>query len=136
MPRLYDVNLLGVLLAAVAMFFVGFIWYGLLFSDIWMAGRGYVEADLEGANPAWMGAGFLIELVTAFGIGWLMKRQNITRLPTALAFALPLALLIAVPVTSYEFVYGAYHSIAAWLVDCSHRLVTLLVGAAVLSLFD
>lgn len=136
MPRLAGVNLVGVLLAAVAMFFVGFIWYGMLFSEIWMAGRGFVEADFESANPAWMAGGFLIELVMAFGIGWLMRRQNISVFSTAISFALPLGILIAVPLASYEFVYGVQHSIGAWLVDASHRVVTVLVGAAVLSLLD
>ncbi|MCI4645207.1 MAG: DUF1761 domain-containing protein [Hyphomonadaceae bacterium] len=136
MPRIAGVNLVGVLLAAVAMFFVGFLWYGLLFSDIWMAGRGYVEADFEGANQAWMAGGLLIELVMAFGLGWLLKRQGISMMSTALAFALPLGLLIAVPLASYEFIYGLQHSVGAWLVDASHRVVTLLVGAAVLSLLD
>ena len=136
MPRVSGVNVVGVFVAALAMFFVGFVWYGLLFSDTWMAGRGYVLEDMEGANPAWMAGGFLIELVMAFGIGWLMKRANISRLSTGVGFALPLALLTALPLTSYEFVYGAYHSVGAWLVDVSHRVVVMLVGAAVLSFFD
>ena len=40
MPKIAGVNVLGVLLAAVAMFFIGFIWYGLLFTEPWMAANG------------------------------------------------------------------------------------------------
>ena len=40
MPKITGVNVLGVLLAAVAMFFIGFIWYGLLFTEPWMAANG------------------------------------------------------------------------------------------------
>lgn len=136
MPRIFGVNLLGVILASIAMFFVGFVWYGLAFTDIWMAGRSYTDANFENANPAWMGAGYLIEFVAALGIGWLMKKAGISTLGSAVAFGLVLALLIGVPMRSYEFVYGAYHDTGAWLVDASHVIATFVVGSAVLSRFD
>lgn len=43
MPKIFGINALGVLLAAVAMYFMGFIVYGLLATDIWMGARGYTE---------------------------------------------------------------------------------------------
>lgn len=136
MPRLLGVNVLGGFLAAIAMFMVGFVWYGLAFSQIWMDARGFELAQFEGQSPAWLAGGFLIEIVAAFGIGWLMKRLGISTFGAAVGFAVTLALLIGVPLMSYEFVYGAFHSVAGWLVDASHILVTIVAGAAVLSFFD
>lgn len=63
MPRIVGVNTVGALLAAGAMFFVGFLVYGVLFSDTYMNARGFADADYEGNGQAWMFAGFLIELV-------------------------------------------------------------------------
>ena len=136
MPKLMGVNVLGAVLAALAMFIIGFVWYGVLFQDIWMAARGYSGADLAEPNPAWMAAGFVLELIAAFGIGWLMKRNGVSRLGPAVAFAVPLSLLIAAPMVSYEFVYGLYHSASGWIVDVTHIIATFAAAAAVLSFFD
>ena len=52
MPKLAGVNLLGVLLAALAIYFVGFVWFGLLFQDLWVNANGYTEAQLtENFSP-------------------------------------------------------------------------------------
>lgn len=136
MPRVMGVNMLGVLLAALAMWMIGFVWYGVAFSDAWMASRGYVDADFEGSHPAWMAGGFVLELVAALGIGWLMKRLGVSTLGAAVGFGLTLALLIALPMISYEVVYSAEHSLNGWLIDASHVIATFVAGAAVLSFFD
>lgn len=136
MPRVMGVNMLGALLAALAMFFIGFVWYGLLFTDMWMAARGYDASQLEGQDPAWMAGGFVLEFLAAFGIGWLMKRVGVSTLGAAAAFGLTLSLLIAAPMVSYEYVYGAFHHTGGWLVDVSHVLATFVAAAAVLSFFD
>jgi hypothetical protein len=110
MPRLSGVNLLGVLLAAIVMFFVGFLFYGMLFSGHWMAARGYMADMAAGANPAWMAGGFLIELV--------------------------LAVVVALPILAYDFVYGFYHYLPNLMVDWGHILVSIGLAGAVLSFFD
>lgn len=136
MPRILGVNAAGVLLAAVAMFFVGFVFYGILFSDVFMEARGITAADAEGQNPAWMGAGFLIELVAALGIGWVIKAKGATGLVPCLMTGLVLAVLVALPMLSYEFVYGARHHVPGAMVDWGHVLVSFAAGGAVLSFFD
>lgn len=155
MPRLAGVHILGLVLAALAIFFVGFIWYGLLFTEPWMNANGLffvddaktsmqwltadglntVSAD-AGPDPMVMGLGFLLSLVLAFGIGWHMKQKGITKLATAVLFALWLSLLIGVPLMAYDFVYTPGFHLAGFLVDASHTVVTFIVGAAVLSFFD
>jgi hypothetical protein len=136
MPRLSGVNLVGVLLAALVMWILGFVWYGVLFSEAWMAGNGYTEAMFEGQSGLWMAAGFLIPLILAFGLGWHMKQKSITKLNTAVLFALWLALLIGVPLMMYNYVYSPYHSWQVLLIDGSHTIATFVAGAAVLSFFD
>lgn len=41
-----------------------------------MAARGYSADMAAGANPAWMASGFLIALVLAFGLGWVLKLKG------------------------------------------------------------
>ncbi|MEM7459458.1 MAG: DUF1761 domain-containing protein [Pseudomonadota bacterium] len=97
MPKIAGVNMLGVLLAAIAKFIVGFIWYGLLFTEPWMAANGLFFADEAkttmqwlsadglqtvaadaGPNPMIMLAGFVLSLVLSFGLGWHMQQKNIS----------------------------------------------------------
>lgn len=136
MPRLMGVNLLGVLLAALVMFFVGFIFYGMLFTDIWMTARGYTPNMFEDQSGAWMGVGFLIEIVLALALGWLLKAKGVSSLGSAVGVGVCAAILFGFPLLSYEFAYGAHHSVPGLLVDWGHILVGFVAGAAVLSVFD
>ncbi|MEL7230928.1 MAG: DUF1761 family protein [Pseudomonadota bacterium] len=155
MPRLAGVHLLGLVLAGLAIYFVGFIWYGLLFTEPWMNANGLFFADEAkktmqwltadglqsvaadaGPDPMIMGLGLLLSLVLAFGLGWHMKQKGITKLATAVLFALWLSLLIGVPLMAYDLVYVPGLHIGGFLVDASHTVVTFIAGAAVLSFFD
>ncbi|MEM1087396.1 MAG: DUF1761 domain-containing protein [Pseudomonadota bacterium] len=155
MPKIAGVNLLGVILAAVAMFFVGFIWYGVLFTEPWMGANGLFFTDetkqtmqwltaeglqsvqaAAGPNPMVMLWGFVLSLALSFGIGWHMKQKGITKLGTALLFGLWLSLLIGVPLMAYDTVYTPYGSLIGLFVDGSHTVATFLAASAVLSFFD
>lgn len=153
MPRLANVNLLGVLLAAIAIYFVGFIWYGLLFAEpymnaigvyfgegmesvTWMTPEGARTEEQMPMEMTWMLAGMLIPIVLAFGLGWHMKQKAISSLQSAVSFGLWLSLLIGVPLMAYALVYTPWHSVVGFLVDASHTVVTFVVGCAILSFFD
>jgi uncharacterized protein DUF1761 len=155
MPKIAGVNILGVLLGAVAMYFVGFIWYGLLFTEPWMAANGLFFADEAKTTMQWLTAdgvqtlsrdagpdpivmlwGFVLSLVLTFGLGWHMKQKNISKLSTAALFGLWMSLLIGVPLMAYDAVYTPFGSIMGLFVDGSHTVVTFVAACAVLSLFD
>ncbi|MHA7900314.1 MAG: DUF1761 domain-containing protein [Henriciella sp.] len=155
MPKIAGVNLLGVLFGALAMFFIGFIWYGLLFSEPWMNANGLyftdeakttmqwltadglqtLQAD-AGPNPMIMLAGFALSLILTFGLGWHMKQKNISTLGTAVLFGLWISLLIGVPLMAYDMIYTPFGSVMGLFVDGSHTVVTFIAACAVLSFFD
>ena len=60
-------NILGVIVAAVAAFVLGGIWYSpLLFAKSWQASAALSDADLKARNPGLMfGLSFLLALVAA-----------------------------------------------------------------------
>lgn len=155
MPKIAGVNVLGVLLAAVAMFFIGFIWYGVLFQEPWMAANGLFFADpakeyiqwlsadgiqstsaAMGPDPMIMLAGFVLSLVLSFGLGWHMKQKNISKLGTAVLFGLWISLLIGLPLIAYDTVYTPYGSLMGFFVDGSHTVATIIAACAIMSLFD
>ena len=155
MPKIAGVNGLGVVLGAVAMFFVGFIWYGLVFTEPWMAANGLFFADEAketmqwltanglqtvstdaGPDPMTMLMGFVLSLVLSFGLGWHMKQKSISKLGTAALFGLWMSLLIGVPLMAYDTVYTPYGSLMGLFVDGSHTVVTFVAACVVLSFFD
>lgn len=155
MPKIAGVNPLGVFLAAVAMYFVGFIWYGFLFTEPWMAANGLFFADEAkttmqwltadglqslsadaGPNPMVMLWGFVLSLVLSFGLGWHMNQKNISKLGTAALFGLWMSLLIGVPLMAYDTVYTPYGSLMGLFVDGSHTVATFVAACVVLSFFD
>ena len=154
MPKIAGVNLLGVLLGAIAMFFIGFVWYGLLFTQPWMEANGLflsgegesavmqwltaegVQSSAGGSDPMIMLAGFVQSLVLCFGLGWFMKQQAVTGTSAAVMFGLWASLLIGVPLAAYDAIYTPWHSIAGLLVDGSHTVATFIVACAILAMFD
>lgn len=155
MPKIAGVHPLGVLLGAVAMFFVGFIWYGLLFTEPWMSANGlfftdetkqtmqWLTADgLEtvardaGPNPMVMLWGFVLSLVLSFGLGWHMKQKQISTLGAAAMYGLAISLLIGVPLMAYDTVYTPYGSLMGLFVDGSHTVVTFVAACMALAIFD
>ena len=71
-----EINYLAVLLAAVAFFAVGAIWYTVLFGKAWQRALGLSDEQLKGgANIALIYCGaFLCELVVAWLLGHLFAR--------------------------------------------------------------
>lgn len=138
MPRVAGVNILGGVLAAVAIYFVGFIWFGALFQELWVTANGYTDEQLaENFNPGIVfGGGALIPLVLAFAIGWLLKATHTSGLVPSIVFGAKLALVVAAPILAYGFVYNVYHSTTDLMLDIGHSLVGFMLGAAVLSFFE
>jgi hypothetical protein len=153
MPRLAGINLVGVLLAAIVIYVIGAVWYGLLFSEPYMNAVGiyfseagdtftYQTADglqtgsMADTEPVWMLGGFVIPLALAFGLGWHLRRKSISSPLNAAKSGLALALVIGVPLMAYGLVYTPWHDWSGFLVDASHTVITFVSGSVVLSYLD
>lgn len=155
MPRVAGVNVVAWLVAAVVMFFVGFMIYGLLFQRVW---QGELLAYLNLAETSEAGAamdmneaqqlisggkdptmnmvmGGVISLVTAFALALLM---NMTR-PKSLMGAMGVGLVawfgFALTTLAYDPVY-AFASTTIFGIDVAHTLVNYLVASAIIFLID
>ncbi len=70
-----SMNYWAVLVAALASFFIGWIWYGPLFGKVWMKLNGFTKENIqEGAQsmPVIMGVNFVATLLAAFAIAMLL----------------------------------------------------------------
>lgn len=76
-----DINLLAVLLGALAFFAVGMVWYGVLFGRVWKREAGLTpeltKERIAGGNmPLILGLCFLFELLIALTLGHQFARSD------------------------------------------------------------
>ena len=133
MPKILGLSLVGVLVASVLFFLVGWLWYGILFMEQWMAASGITAEEAESGNPIWMLGGFAITVLQVIGIGLAMKWKGAAGIGGAVTTGLTLWVFFAFPFTSYAYLYGG-NNLELLLIDGSHLLVGWLVSAVVLAL--
>jgi hypothetical protein len=132
MPKL---NPVGLILASIVFYIVGFLWYGVLFSDAWMAAEGVTPEAAEAENPAWMAVGFVITVMQVVGLAIVLKWKGVESLGDAAMTAVILWALFALPFAFYDFIYTPGHNAPLLMIDASHLFVGWTASAAVLSRF-
>jgi hypothetical protein len=135
------VNLLAVLVAAIATMVVGFLWYSpLLFAKPWMVLMGYDPNDKAGLERMRKSAGksygisFLASLLSAFVLG---KIIVITTVNSALygmkiGFAIWLGFVATVQLTEVLF---AKKPAKLFLINTGYQMVCYLVMGAILAVW-
>ena len=133
------VNLLSVLVAAIATMILGFLWYSpILFAKPWTAAMGYDLNDKAKMDEMRKGAGklygitFVASLLSAFVLA---KIIDVTTVTSALygmktGFAVWLGFVTTVQLTSTLF---KKRPIKLYLIDTGYQLVCYLVMGAILA---
>jgi len=130
--RAGGINWLAALVAAIAIYAVGFIIYGVLVDEnAWMAAQGLTEADLVASSAARMPFGALMPLATAFAMAVLFKWGNVQGLANGAKWAAVIAIASGIPACWYGWVYGVG---PAWLtmLDSGHLLLGHMAAGAIL----
>jgi hypothetical protein len=139
--HIHHINLLAVLVAAIATMVVGFVWYSpILFAKPWMREMGYDPNDKartkemqKSAGPAYLGS-FLASLVTAFVLAlffhWL--RVQDLHFGLAVAFHVWLGFVATVQLTGVLFMK---QSMKLFAINTGYQLVSYLAMGAVLTLW-
>ena len=130
--RAGGINWLAALAAAIAIYAVGFLIYGILVDEnAWMAAEGLTEAELVASGASRMPFSALMPLATAFGMAVLFKWGNVQGLAKGVKWAALIAIASAIPACWYDWVYGVG---PAWLtmLDSSHLLLGHVAAGAIL----
>lgn len=127
------INYVAVILAAIAAFAVGGIWYGVL-GKRWMAALGKSEEDLKRRGPPTpvrMGIAFVADLVMAYMLAGLIGHLGQVTLASGMisAFFIWIGFVITTQTVNYTF-QGRRWSLT--LIDGGHWLVALLVVGAII----
>lgn len=138
MPRILGLNLVAVIVATLAFFAVGAVWYGALFSDLWVGLWGFTDAQLANAEasagPA-MAMGFAITLVTTAFLGLALKALKADGLASAVKWAVFLWAGFVVTTMAYDIAY-AMQPMMLLVLDSAHTLIGFVVAAAILTAMD
>ena len=139
MPKIFNTSWLAVILATIAFFMFGWLWYGPIFGDAWMAAEGitqeFANARLEEMGMGvWLFFVLLITLAQAIGVLRVLHLAGAKRLPASLKYAVWLIVTIVAPVIAYACVYKAY-PLSGYLIDFGHLLIGYLIMSAIYSAF-
>ncbi len=133
-----EIHWLAVIVAGVAAFLVGGVWYGALFSKAWMAARGVTKESMEAAgakNNVGMlfGITFVLDLVMAFILDHVLGTYNYPGLSDTLMIAGGVALGFVIPAMIVNYLYQQA-TLKLILIDAGHWLSAFLAMGAALSL--
>lgn len=138
MPKIFNTSWLAVIIATIIFYLIGFMWYGFLFQDVWLAASGMTleqtEAMAEAQGAMMFVWGLLITLAQALGLLWIINLAGAKRLPKCMSIAFWLFVMIAAPLLAYACLYGGY-SLTGVLVDYGHLLIGYLAMAAIYAVF-
>ena len=132
-----NINWLAVIVAAIAYFMLGAIWYSkALFAPKWAALVGINMNDPnKGKGMAKMMVGtFLLILVACIGLALLVNRLDLTVISSAIKLALITGICFATTAVSISFIYESRPT-ALYFIDCGYHLVGHIAGAIILVLW-
>lgn len=120
----------AVLAAAVAIYAVGFLIYGALFSKLWMRLSGYTREQLQ--PHQWkMALSPVMPILTAIGLALVLKWARVDSLAMGVVVAAEVWLFLVLSTRLYSFVYSP-EKFGLLMMDAIHLLLGLLIGGAII----
>lgn len=131
------INWLAVLVAAIAYFMLGAIWYSkALFAPKWAAlvGLDMNNPDKSKGLAKMMIGSLLLILVTCIGLALLVTRLDLAVIQSALKLGLITGICFATTAVSISFIYESRPT-ALYFIDCGYHVVGHLAAAIILVLW-
>ncbi len=123
-------NVLAILAAAVAMYAVGFVIYGLLVSDLWMQLSGVTQADFAGQE--WrMALSPVMPILMAIGLSLTIKWRAALGWTGGASTGFWMALFFVFASRLYSFAYGTEHP-GLLGIDAAHLFIGCVLGGAII----
>ena len=125
------INWLAVIVAAVAIYAIGFVIYAMLIpEESWMAMSGMTE-ESKAIAMSRMPFSVVMPLLTAIFMAILFKWGQVANAAAGAKWALVVALASAIPTILYAWVYGGNNSEMA-MIDGAHLLLGHAAAGAIL----
>ena len=125
-------NWAAVLAAAIAIYAIGFVIYGLaLPADRWMAMSGITQAEMDAVGTSRMIYSPLMPILTAVFLAVILQWGGVSTISTGVKWAVTIAFASAIPTVLYGWVYGV-GPIEATVIDGAHLLLGHAAAGAIL----
>ena len=133
---MWDFNWIAVILAALAGFLVGGLWYGPLFGKAWQAAVGLSDEALkQGANMTRIfGLTFLLNLFSALVLAHVLKTYGNPGLHVSVMVAGGMALGFVLPAFAINYLFSR-KSLKLFAIDGGYWLVIYSLMGVIFSLF-
>jgi hypothetical protein len=132
------IHWVAVIVAGMAGFMVGGVWYSALFGKIWMAARGVTPEsmkDNKGNVGAMFGITFVLDLVMAFVLDHVFGTYGALTMSDALMVAGGIAIGFVIPAMIVNYLYQQAKR-NLFLIDGGHWFAVFLVMGTVLKLLS
>lgn len=130
--RIMGYNGAAILGAALAIYAVGALIYGVLVSpEVWMASQGITQAELDAIGTSRLPFSVLPPLITALGMAILFRLAGVTSVKAGVTIAALIGVFSAAMAIWYGWVYGV-GGLAGPLLDSAHLLAGHCVAGAIL----
>ncbi|MEY2926652.1 MAG: hypothetical protein RL367_1129 [Pseudomonadota bacterium] len=132
---MWNINWIAMVVAAVAGFMVGGLWYGPLFGKKWQAESGLTDAAMKSANMARIfGLTFLLNLVASFILGHVLATYNHPPLGLSVMIGGGIGLGFVATSIGVNYLF-ARKSLNLFLIDAAYWVIIYAVMGAVFGLF-
>ena len=122
----------AVVAAAIAIYAIGFIIYGLAIPpEKWMVMEGISQAEMNAVGDSRMMFGPLMPIMTAVFLAVILQWGGVSTVSTGVRWAVTIAFASAIPALLYGWVYGV-GPIEATVVNCAHLLLGHAAAGAIL----
>jgi Protein of unknown function (DUF1761) len=134
-----DVNYLAVILGALAVQPLGFIWYSQLFGARWMQVRGYSEADVRGdATPGVYVVPLIVAAVIAYGLARLVDMVGADSVGDCIAVAAFVWISFAATVQAGQINFSphATNKVTVFGIEGGFQLASFVIIGAIIGAFQ
>ena len=130
--RAGGINWLAVIVAAVAIYAIGFVIYAILIPpEWWMAAEGITQEEIDKTGMARMPFSVVMPLMTAIFLALLFKMGKVADAATGAKWAVVVALASAIPALLYGWVYGV-GPFDVTSIDAAHLMLGHVAAGAIL----
>jgi hypothetical protein len=132
MRYLSELNWIAILVATVAGFMLGGLWFSpLLFANRWMAALDKPKEQLGKPGPA-LALSFVVTLITAIALGVLLAIMPLTTTPGALRLGLTIGIVFYALATASDYAYTGWPRTIYWI-QASYHVVMIAVMTVIIA---
>ena len=128
------INIIAVIVASIANFIIGAVYYGVL-GKPWMAAAGITEEEVRGGqSPALFAMTFVNILVTNIALALFMSMAEISTLTGGIIAGILATVMVAATRNTNRLYEGG--NLKLWLINMGHHAINLIVAGIILSLWQ